>query len=309
MKCRSLVRMICVGLYIVLLSACVRQAPLIAVPDIPPVPKVIPQHLDVALVLGGGGARGYAHLGVLHVLEKAGVPVDLMSGCSVGSIVGSLYADHPDAEWVYQVMMKATFWDFADIGSILSGAGMMSGDHLQQFLLDNEKANTFEKLKIPFMVAATDLYTGATIPLQSGPIAPAVTASAAVPGVVHPQYLYHRTLVDGGVGDPVPVDLVKRYHPKYIIAVNIGEDLMDRMPQTSLGIYNRSYTIIWSRLSELNQAGADTVIYPAVGKSGTFDLSKREDMYQAGVVAAQKALPGILKQLKARGIALQKPVS
>ena len=84
---------------------------------------------------------------------------------------------------------------------------------------------------------------------------------------------------------------------------------MDRMPQTSLGIYNRSYTIIWSRLSELNQAGADTVIYPAVGKSGTFDLSKREDMYQAGIVAAQKALPDILKQLKARGIALQKPVS
>ena len=301
-------RIIRVLLWVLLVSAlasCAGRRPPMPTSEIPPVPQAIPQPVQVALVLGGGGARGYAHIGVIQVLRKAGVPINLIASASAGSIVGALYASDSSVKHLYNTMMKATFWDFADLGNLPTGTGLMKGYHLQRFIAEHMRAKTFRQLKIPLICATTDLYTGATVPIRSGPVAPAVLASAAVPGAIQPEYLYGRTLVDGCVADPVPVDLVLPFHPRLIIAVNIGQDLISRMPQSAYGIYQRSYDIMWQRLSFYSQHGADFVIYPNVGQAGTFDLGAREKLYQAGVISAKKILPNILKLMKKRGIKKQ----
>jgi NTE family protein len=288
----------------VYLSSCAGTAPNIYIPSTPPAIPKLKRPVQVALVLGSGGARGYAHLGVLQVLESAGVPIDLIVGASAGSIVGSLYADNQSAAKTYDIMMQAGFWSFADIGNLPSPKGLSEGYHLQKFLLKNMRAKVFRELPTKFIVATTNLLTGQSHPLESGPIAPAVLASAAVPGVVRPVNLYGLTLVDGGVADPVPVDLAKKYSPKIIIAVNIEQKLSHSMPFSAFAIYNRAYSIMWNRLTQYSLNNADIVIRPLVGDIGTFDLNHNYQMYQEGYEAAKRALPKIKKLLRRRHIAM-----
>ncbi len=289
------------------LYACAGTLPNINLPNTPPPPpplKVKPPR--VALVLGSGGARGYAHLGVLQVLQKAGVPIDLIVGASAGSFVGSLFADNESAQKTYQIMMKAGFWDLADVSNVPSMSGVIQGYHYEKFLLHNMQAKTFRQLKIKLLMATTDLNTGKTYVIQSGPVAPAALASAAIPGAVRPIKLYGHVLIDGGVAAPVPVAIAKRYHPKIIIAVNISEQLQNDSPYTAVGILSRANSIMWKHLTKASEKGANIIIRPNVGQTGTFDMSRKHAMYLDGVKAARAELPSILKLLKAKHIPLKK---
>ena len=284
------------------LLGCAGRSPQIAVPKVMPPPVAVTKQPRVALVLGSGGAKGYAHLGVIEVLRKAGIPIDLIAGSSAGSGFGALYADTGDINQTKKIMMHAGFWDLADIGNYPNIKGIIKGYRFEKFLLKHMHARQFSQLKIPLVLAATDLKTGKTLALSSGPIAPAVLASGAMPGAVIPPKLYGHTLVDGGMADPIPVDLVERYHPKVIIAVDIDRQLGKRMPLTALGIYDRSFLISWNRLAELSAKKTDVLIRPDTGNTGTFDIDAKWKMYQAGVRAAKKALPEIKRVLAARGI-------
>ena len=276
--------------------------PKVNIPQTPP-PIVMPKERpEVALVLGSGG---FAHLGVLYALRNAGVPVNLIAGASTGAIFGSLYADTGSVRKTYVTMMNAKFWQMADVENFPHSDGIMTGFHLENFLLQNLQAHTFQQLKIPLVVATTDIYKGKVYKIGSGPIAPAVEASAAVPVLVRPSYLYGRHLVDGGVTDPVPVDLVKPYHPKLIIAVDIDRDLIEKMPQSSYGMYNRVYTVMGRELSIRSAQGADVVIYPRVGQAGTFNIHMKYQLFHAGQAATRQALPKILRLMKQRGIKRQ----
>lgn len=298
---RLAIRSLIVGLALILVG-CAGRAPNIAIPSKMPAPVEAAKHPNVVLVLGGGGARGYAHIGVLKVLQKAGIPVDMVVTASAGSIVGALYADNLNANKVSQIMLNASFWDFADVSNLPSLKGPVEGYRLQKFLLHNMHARWFKDLKIPLVVATTQLQSGKLFSIASGPIPPAIEASAAVPGVVQPVHLYGRTLIDGGIIDPLPVDIAKRYHPKIIIAVNIANELSKWRPKTAWGIYDRSTLISWLAFSRLEEKDADIVIRPHVGSTGIFDLSKKQEMILAGEKAAKQALPKIKKLLREKHI-------
>jgi NTE family protein len=289
---------------IAILTACAGSPPNINIPSVPPL-TTPPRHtpVRVALALGAGGAKGYAHLGALQVLEAAGVPIDLVSGASAGSIVGALYSDRGSVAHATKALMNATFWDLADTGNFISLSGVVEGYHLEKFLLKHMKSHSFKQTKIKFIAVATNLKNGNRVILDSGPIPPAVLASGAAPGAVRPVILYGNTLIDGGMVDPIPVDVLKPYHPKLIIAINISQQIDHNIPSTAYGIYEKGYAYSWLRLNQLSEKEADVLIRPAVGSVGTFDMSAKNKMYQAGVTAAQKALPAILKLMKQRHIA------
>ena len=287
------------------LTHCALKPPPIAIPQTPP-PAVKPKpRPHVALVLGAGGARGYAHLGVLNVLRHAGVPINLVVGASVGSIVGSLYADHGSWKQAYDKMMAGTFWDFADISVIPRSTGIMSGYHLQRFVFNSVQAKTFRQLKIPLAIVTTDLTYGRPYVIKSGPIAPAAEASAGIPGLVQPAHLYGKVLVDGGVTDPVPVNVALGYHPKLIIAVNINQQLGTELPVTQVGILRRSVNIIYRELAIVGSQKADIVLYPHVGFASTYSTKNKYKLFKEGQQAARKALPKILRLMRQRGIKKQ----
>jgi NTE family protein len=262
------------------------------------------QQPRVVLVLGSGGARGLAHVGVLQVLEQSKIPIDLIVGTSAGSIAGALYADNPNAAALRDLMSNATRKDFVNFSLLHILNGPITGKALEQFLQTNMKANDFASLKIPFVAVATDLEKGEAYPITNGPIAPAVHASAALPPYFHSVSLDGRTLVDGGVTAPLAVEVARAYRPQVIIAVNVSGSLPPKMPGNSLSEVARSYSITLDVLEEFNERDANVVITPDVGTNGTFDVSDKEGLFEAGSKAAISALPQIKKVLAEKGIVI-----
>lgn len=289
-----------------LLFSCAGSRPDIVTPAQQPLRTERINQPEVALVLGGGGARGMAHVGVIKVLAEAGVPVDLIAGTSAGSIVGAVYADQGSAEQVEKTFQHIGFWDIADLNNFPTNQGIMKGYELQKFLLKHMQARAFKQLKIPFIVNTTDLMTGEKFPIDSGPVAPAVQASAAIPGLFDPVKLYGRTLIDGGMTDPVAVDLVKPFHPKVIIAVNVAKQLSKTLPSTNDGYLARAGVIRQMAITRFSTRGADVVIRPQVGTTNVLQIGKKQQLFKEGETAARKALPKILRLLKANGIKLRK---
>lgn len=269
-------------------------------------PIQIEKKVKVALVLGGGGAKCIAHLGVLSVLEKNNIPIDLIVGTSGGSIVGSLYADKPNASQLkneYFAFKQADLISFSLL-SALDGArslrsSIVNGENGEKFLQQNLKAKTFDKLKIPFIAVATDVVTGKTVALDRGPIPPAVRASYSIPGLFAPVTLYGKTLVDGGVTAPLGIEIAKEYDPEIIIAVDVSYGITESNVSNMIELTYKSLSITYYTLNNLLAKEADILIKPDVKDVGLFDDHKREELYRAGVEAATKALPEIKRKLNA----------
>lgn len=257
----------------------------------------------IALVLGGGGARGFAHLGVIKALTEANIPIDLIVGASVGSLVGGLYAANANIYYVTNIMMNSSYPDYIDISIRHPMSGPVMGTQLQQFIAKNTNYCPLQKTKIPFIAVATDLNTGTTVPISCGSLPLAINASCAVPSVVRPVQFANVTLVDGGVTDPIPVDIARRYHPKMIIAVNIASEPRANFPLTVPNILIQSLDLMMIALTNYNARNADIVIRPRVGCSGMFDLSNKEKLYHEGLIAGRQSIPRIRALLKSKGIA------
>ncbi len=283
---------------IVLLGCATRsEVPVPAVAP-PPPPIISPQ---LALVLGSGGARGYAHLGVLQALEEADIPIDLIVGSSAGSVVGVFYADKASSEEVNEIMLNTGFSDFVDLDAFFLPRGFIGGSRLQRFIAQNIDAKTFDELMIPFIATGTDLETGEAVELNSGPIPPAINASVALPGLLRPVELYGHELVDGGVAEPNPVRIAKRYDPQVTVAVDLAQDLSETMPRTARGVYSRAIDIIWAQLNERTLEGSDVVIRPTRGSNyGTFAISSQEALYRSGLEAGRASVPAIRALLEER---------
>jgi NTE family protein len=251
----------------------------------------------VALVLGGGGARGFAHLGVIKALEEANIPIDLIVGTSAGSLVGALYAANPNINLITDKMMESSYLDYIDVSLNQVALGPILGYQLQQFIAKNTSNCLLERTKIPFIAVATDFNSGNTIPIYKGCLGLAVNASCAIPGIIHPVKFANITLIDGGTTDPLPVDIAKRYNPKVTIAVNINPQLSSRLPLTFYNILSQSINLMISTLTKYNIKKADILIRPQVGSANTFDLSNKEKLYNAGLIEGRKAVPRIKKLL------------
>ena len=285
----------------VCLCACA-QRPNITIPATQPTPLTFKTQPRIALVLGGGGARGIAHLGVLKVLHDAKVPIDLIVGTSAGSIMGSLYAYNNNINSITDAVMKAGFWDFADLNNLFYRGGYMRGYNIENFILKQMGHKSFQQLKTPLVVCTADLLTGEIFPISSGPVAPAVLASAAIPGLIKPVKLYGHTLIDGGMVAPVAVSLAQHYHPKIIIAVSVMSTPDNDLPTRASKITERATLISRINMTKMSERDADIIIHPDVQQAGIFDVKDKLKLYDEGIAAAKAALPKIRALMKNRAI-------
>jgi NTE family protein len=290
----------------IVISGCTYRAEYNEIPNVLPKPSRKLENINVALVLGGGGAKGFVHLGVLEVLEKNKIPIDLIVGTSAGSIVGALYADNPNIDELKKKLFSLTKWDLIDPSLSSSVYGVAQGWNLRSFLAKSLKNTNIEDLSIPFAAVATSLETNRSVVLNTGPIVPAVHASSALPPLFTPVYIYGQHLIDGGATEPVPVVTARRFKPRIVIAVNISsrpEETADYSQvkllegYNALGISYRALILAYYELSKLQTKLADISISPDVAIFGMFDDDRKEEMYKKGKEAAEKMLPLIKKKL------------
>lgn len=255
----------------------------------------------MALALGGGGARGFAHIGVLRVLEQEKIPVDMVVGTSVGALIGALYADTGrvlDAELAALQVQKEDLFDYGAL-SLLSG-GLVKGEKLERFVTSHVRARTIEQLKVPFAAVAVELRTGQTAVFEAGPVARAVHASAAIPGVFVPVEIDGITYVDGGVTAPVPAAVARRKGADVVIAVAIPAAVPADSPRTPVGVVLHTVSIMAAEIGRLHASEADVVIEPFVGDVGYDDFGQAKRLIEAGEEAARAALPRIRAAIAAK---------
>lgn len=296
-------RSIFVALTFLLLNGCAQHIVIADTPAKEPSSKYLERvHPKVVLVLGSGSARGFAHAGVLKVLKEQHIPIDLIVGTSAGSIVGALYADNPNPDSLNKLLLTASRDEVIDFSYLNLFYGPVSGAGLQKFLTQNLHAKTFEQLQIPFIAVAADLETGKAHPFASGPIAPAVNASSAAPPYFRPVKMYGKVYADGGLIDPVAVDVARRFNPPLIIAVKLDYTLGKELPSNSPATFLRSFEMMLLKLYDNSAKHADVVIRPDTGNLNMFEEKGRERIIRAGEVAAYKMLPTIKKLMRERNI-------
>lgn len=288
---------------VVSLISCSKKFMVIKAPLKMPPALTLDKSPEVALVLSGGAFHGAAHLGVLKVLEEAGIPIDLIVGTSAGSFVGALYADCPHADSLTSLLTTTKARSVFDFSLFRSSEGFVSGKRLQNFILDHMQTTDFKDLKIPFIAITTDIIHAKSVPISSGPVAPAVNASCAIPYIFEPVKMYGTTFVDGGVLANLPDEFAKEYDPEVIIAVDIMA-YFDTVPhlKNKTGVLIRSFKVSSHVLKEREEVYADFIIKPDLKGMPLLSGRKNEQIYQAGIKAAEEALPQIKAILKEKGI-------
>ena len=265
-----------------------------------PVVQAPPPEITIGLALGGGAAKGFAHIGVIKMLEANGIQADVVAGTSAGSVVGALYASGMTP---YRMQQEAFALDESRIRDVsLFSGGLVKGQKLQDFLNGLVGNRPMERFPKPFAAVATRLDTGERTVFVRGNAGQAVRASCSIPGVFEPARIGDGRYVDGGVDSPVPVDAARQLGADIVIAVDISSKAGGNRPGNMLGIVNQSITIMGQRLGEQEMARADVVIRPRVGRIGSADFDQKNVAILEGEQAAQAAMP----QIRARIAALQR---
>jgi len=249
----------------------------------------------IALVLGGGGARGFAHIGVIRVLEQERIPIELLVGTSVGSLIGAVYAGNADSfdlEWTAFQLTQDDIFDFRLMNTIL-GMGYAKGEQLEAWVSAKVRQRNIEELKIPFLAVATDLYSGSRVVFDRGSVARAVHASSAIPGVFEPVSYQGKILVDGGVVDNLAVDVAREKGADLVLAVDISEEVSKTTVKNLLDVLLQTTNIMCSRSVARSREAADVLIAPALGSVGMLDFGHKKQSMQAGIEAARAAIPQI----------------
>lgn len=287
------------ALPLALLAACggnVRpSAPDAAAPPAPAAAVPAPKPVRVGLALGGGAAKGFAHIGVIKMLEANGIRIDVVSGTSAGSVVGALYASGQDA---FKMQTTAFELDEAKIRDVsLFSGGVVKGEKLQAYVNELVGQRRLEAMSKPLAVVATRLEDGKRTVFTRGNTGQAVRASSSIPGVFEPVKIAGSTYVDGGVVSPVPVDAARELGAEFVIAVDISSKAGGTAPGSLLGNVNQSITIMGQKLGALELARADAVIRPAVLNIGATDFEQKNRAILEGERAALAALPQIKAKL------------
>ncbi len=261
-----------------------------------------PGAVPVALVLSGGAARGFAHIGVIKVLEANGLKPDLVVGTSAGAIIGAFYASGMTAaelEAVAREMGNALFTDFVlpGFGFNPGELGFVRGEKVQRFLAARLKHPHIQDFPIRFAALATDLATGTPVVFNSGDAALALVASSAVPGVIVPVRVGNKYFADGQIASPLPIRAAQALGAKIVIAVDVVYPPEDAFLSSAVSVLFQAFTIAVHQLKLIELPFADLVIAPTIGKtSGQMRFSDREQLMAAGEQAATRVLP----ELKAK---------
>ncbi|HEY3616450.1 MAG TPA: patatin-like phospholipase family protein [Candidatus Sulfotelmatobacter sp.] len=250
----------------------------------------------IGIALGGGFARGIAHVGVLKVLEQEGIPVRVVAGTSVGALIGAAYCSGVTVDELHEMAHNVRFTTFARW--TLSRCGFASNDRMISFLTRFLKVKTFEELRIPLGVTATDFNTGEGVVFHSGSIIDPVRASCAYPGMFLPVQMRGRYLVDGMLSHPVPTQPLREMGAERVLAVHLkGTWANGGPPRHLFDVIGQSFAIAQDAMSTVWRQAADLVIEPDVAGFAYDDFKRADDLVRVGEVAMKSALPEVRKWL------------
>jgi NTE family protein len=262
----------------------------------------------VGLALGGGGAKGFAHIGVLEVLQREGIPIDLIAGTSMGGLVGALCALGKDCDLMKQTALKINVVKMLSLADLaLPKSGLFGGKaviSLLQKMIGRDVG--FEELDVPLSLVATDINSGQEVVINQGSVLEGVRATISIPGIFTVVKREGRYLVDGGLVNPVPVSVAKDMGADFIIAVNVMNDVgsrrrakQDKRPKEP-NIFNvllQTLYVSSSVISRTSAVGADIVISPDTSQTGPGDFHRARQCIEQGEIAAREALPEIKRRL------------
>ncbi|WP_137938402.1 patatin-like phospholipase family protein [Chitinivorax sp. B] len=249
----------------------------------------------VALALGGGAAKGFAHIGVIRTLEANGIVPDIVVGTSAGSVVGALYAGGLSGNEMMSMIGQVNSDSIADF--TFSTKGFIKGEELQSFVNRLLQGRPIEKLQKPFAAVATDLKTGRMVSFRQGNTGQAVRASSSVPGVFEPVIISGAEYVDGGLTSPVPVRAAKAMGADIVIAIDISSKPTYGKVNGMMDILLQTVTIMGQSISSYELNDADVVIRPAVGRIGGADFDSKYEAVNVGDKAAVAAIPYIKQKV------------
>ncbi|MDM7943937.1 MAG: patatin-like phospholipase family protein [Hydrogenophaga sp.] len=251
----------------------------------------------LGLALGGGAARGFAHVGVIQVLEENGIRPDLVTGTSAGSLVAALYASGKTPTELERVAMGMDEVTLTDWALPILGRGLLRGDALARYVSQAVDGRVIESMALPLGVLATDLATGQGVLFRRGDVAQAVRASSAVPGLFAPVGIAGREYVDGGLVAPVPVQQAREMGAEVVVAVDISSAPEGNVAMGNIRVLLQTFAIMGQSINRHELATADVVVRPALAGVGGADFAARQRSIEAGRAAMQAALPQLRTQL------------
>ncbi|WP_066318085.1 patatin-like phospholipase family protein [Bacillus sp. FJAT-29814] len=254
------------------------------------------EHPKIGLALGAGGARGFAHLGVIKVLKDAGIPIDLIAGSSMGALVASFYGAGIDLDRLYKFSLafrRKYFLDFT-----VPKMGFIAGKKVKDFVRMFTHGKNIEELDIPIGIVATDLLTGEKVVFKQGPIAEAVRGSISIPGIFVPEKYNGRLLIDGGVSDRVPVSVAKEMGADIVIAVDVSRVKRNAEITSIYDVIMQSIDIMQTEVLSYRKMAADTIIRPPVEQYSSRSFTNIDEIIAIGEEEAKKHLKQIESEIK-----------
>ena len=270
-------------------------------PAAEPAPKRPPR---LGLALGGGAAKGFAHVGVIAVLEEAGLRPALVVGTSAGSVVGALYASGKNGLQLQRAALQMEEVAIADWMVPLVNRGVFKGEALARYVNDAVGGRLLEDMRIPFGVVATDLGNGQAVLFRRGDTGTAVRASSAVPAVFQPVRINGRDYVDGGLVAPVPVQFARQMGAELVIAVDISDAPEGQAAGDTFQILLQTFNIMGKSINQYELRQADVVVRPSLVGLRSADFSARQRAIDSGRAAMQAALPQLRARMESMAVAL-----
>lgn len=280
------------------------QPPPVQVPEAPPPAPIVIAPPRIGLALGGGAARGFAHVGVIKALESQGFKPEFVAGTSAGSLVAALYAAGNSGFDLQRIALDLDEKAVSDW--TLPNRGFIKGESLQNYVNAKLANRPIEKLPLPLAIVATDLASGESVVFRRGNAGMAVRASSAVPGVFQPVAIGGREFVDGGVTSPVPVRAARELGADFVIAVDIGKRGTDVTLKDTVDVLLQSITVMGRVIAAQEGQAADVVISPDTSRIATTSFESRNLAILEGEQAAMAALPRLRQKLAEREARLRK---
>lgn len=273
-------------------------------PPVEPPPVVVQPVVKkpprIGLALGGGAARGFAHVGVIQVLEEAGIKVDLVAGTSAGSLVAAIYASGKNGTQLQQVSEAMEEAMLTDWTLPLFNRGMLRGEAMARYVNTQVAGKLIEAMPLPLGIVATDLNSGEAILFRRGDTGFAVRASSAVPSVFQPVKISGREYVDGGLVSPVPVRSARQMGAELVIAVDISSAPEGNPAGDTLQVLLQTFAIMGKSINAFELRDADVVVRPSLAGIGSADFGSRRRSIEAGRQAMLARLPQLKAEIEAK---------
>lgn len=257
------------------------------------------ERLKVGVALGSGAARGLAHIGVLSVLKENNIPIDFIAGTSVGAIVGAYYALNEEINPFEKKISKMGKNDFFKLVDLSSKAGLIKGDKIKKFLEEIYNNASFKDTKIPLRMIATDISSGKEVVIDSGKLCEGARASISIPGIFVPVEIDGKILVDGGIVNSTPIDVVRDMGADIVIGIDLPVAKLEKGNKLSMvSVIMQSFEIMRERLNKIEEDERTIIITPNISEGITGHQFYNADYIEEGKKAAREAIPRIKKMIK-----------